>query len=74
VTAAGEHPERVALLAALEWIGEPCSPVQLAPCLGTTLGNASYHLRVLDRDGEVEVAATHEQGGAQERFYRLAEA
>lgn len=67
-----DHPVRVAVLAALDWIGEPCSAVQLAPCLGESPAKVNYHVLVLEREGAVEVASTHQRRNAQERRYRLA--
>jgi Helix-turn-helix domain len=64
-----DHPLRVAVLAALDWIGEPCSPVQLAHCLEAHPATVSYHVRVLASAGTLALASTHRQRGAQERRF-----
>jgi DNA-binding transcriptional ArsR family regulator len=67
-----DHPVRVAILEALDWVGEPCSPVQLAPCLDERPATVNYHVRVLFRDGVLALASKHPQRGAIEYRYRLA--
>jgi DNA-binding transcriptional ArsR family regulator len=67
-----DHPVRAAILEALDWIGEPCSPVQLAPCLDEKPAIVNYHVLALLDVGALEVA-THQRRGVQERRYRLAE-
>lgn len=42
-----DHPLRIAVLEALDWIGEPCSSIQLAHCLEAHPATVSYHVRVL---------------------------
>lgn len=66
-----DHPIRVAVMAALDWIDTPVSPVLLAPCLGEKPATVNYHLLVLAQEGRIVVASTHQRRGAQERRYRL---
>jgi hypothetical protein len=68
-----DHPVRVAIVAALEWVGEPCSPVQLAPCLDERDGTVNYHVKVLFREGVLDFASQHPKRGVIEYRYRLAE-
>jgi DNA-binding transcriptional ArsR family regulator len=65
-----DHPIRVAVLAALNWIDEPCSPVLLASCFAEKPSTVNYHVQILMRDGRLEVASTHRKRGAVERRYR----
>ncbi len=48
----------MAVLAALDWIGEPVSPAQLAPCLGERPATVRYHLLVLEQGGRARVVGT----------------
>lgn len=70
MTAAADHPTRVAILAALDWIGEPCSAMQLAPCLEAHPATVNYHVRVLAEAGTLALALTHRRRGTEERRYR----
>lgn len=65
-----DHPVRVAVLEALTWIDEPCSPTQLAPCLDEKPATANYHMLVLFREGAVAFASAHQRRGAVEHRYR----
>jgi hypothetical protein len=65
-----DHPTRVAIKEAVAWIGEPCSAIQLAPCLEADPATVSYHVRVLAGRGALALASTHRQRGAEERRYR----
>jgi hypothetical protein len=66
-----DHPVRIGIVEALDWIGEPCSPVQLAPCLGVKAGSVTYHYTVLIAEGKLALVTTHHRRGALERRYAL---
>jgi hypothetical protein len=67
-----DHPIRVAIVEAIEWIGEPCSAVQLVPCLGEHPATVNYHMNVLVNQGVLVLASTHRRRNAEERRYRIA--
>ena len=62
------HPLRVRLLAALN--KEVASPNQLAEQVEEPLQNVSYHVRVLQSLGCIELVRTAQRRGAIEHFYR----
>lgn len=62
------HPIRLQMLSLLT--GKPLSAAELARALGITHANASYHLRLLARAGEVELAGIDEVRGGRARRYR----
>jgi DNA-binding transcriptional ArsR family regulator len=62
------HPLRVRLLAALN--KGPASPNQLAEQVEEPLQNVSYHIRVLNGLGCIELVRTAQRRGAIEHFYR----
>lgn len=61
------HPLRARILDALA--GSPKSPVVLARELNERLGNVSYHVKVLERAGLVELTATRQVRGTVEHVY-----
>jgi DNA-binding transcriptional ArsR family regulator len=71
VTALG-HPLRQRLLILLHKRGE-ASPRELAELVGERLSNVSYHVRVLNQTGCVELVRTEPRRGAIEHFYRATE-
>jgi hypothetical protein len=50
--------------------GAPASPSQLAARLDEPLGKVSYHVKILDGCGAVELTHTEQVRGAVEHFYR----
>lgn len=66
--AAALDPARSRLLAALATA--PASASALAPQVGLTRQQATYHLRTLERHGLVELAEERAHGGLTERLYR----
>ncbi|GAB3494928.1 ArsR/SmtB family transcription factor [Flexivirga lutea] len=65
---ASAHPVRLRMMSLLT--GAAMSAAELARELDITQANASYHLRMLARAGEVEVAATESVRGGQAKKYR----
>ena len=62
------HPLRLELLRRFnEGVS---SPVELARALDVPLGNVSYHVRVLERLGCIELVDTAQRRGAVEHYYR----
>jgi DNA-binding transcriptional ArsR family regulator len=62
------HPLRHRLLGMLD--GRTASPNQLARELGLPLGRVSYHIRLLNDLGAIELVGTEPRRGALEHFYR----
>jgi DNA-binding transcriptional ArsR family regulator len=62
------HPLRHRLLGMLD--GRVASPNQLARELGLPLGRVSYHIRLLNDLGAIELVRTEPRRGALEHFYR----
>ena len=62
------HPLRHRLLGMLD--GRVASPNQLARELGLPLGRVSYHIRLLNDLGAIELVSTEPRRGALEHFYR----
>jgi len=52
--------------------GEPTSPCQLSDLLGVSVGNVSYHVRVLADCGVIESVENRRVRGATQHFYRWA--
>jgi hypothetical protein len=68
------HPTQIAILAAMEFIGEALSPSVLVKVLDETVALASidYHVKRLANLGAVEVARERKVRGATEHFWRPA--
>src|SRR3954451_6416933 len=62
------HPLRHRLLGMLD--GRTTSPNELARELGLPLGRVSYHIRLLNDLGAIELVRTEPRRGALEHFYR----
>lgn len=62
------HPVRARLVVALS--AKTSSPKRLSDEFGEPLGNVAYHVRVLERDGFVELVSTEPRRGATEHYYR----
>jgi DNA-binding transcriptional ArsR family regulator len=62
------HPLRHRLLGMLD--GRIASPNELARELGLPLGRVSYHIRLLNDLGAIELVRTEPRRGALEHFYR----
>jgi DNA-binding transcriptional ArsR family regulator len=62
------HPLRQQILHALNT--GVASPAQLADQLGERLNNVSYHVKILEKYGAVELVSTAPVRGALEHFYR----
>lgn len=62
------HPVRADALAILN--AREASPNQIARELGLDVGNVSYHVTELARQGCVELVSTRKRRGATEHFYR----
>jgi DNA-binding transcriptional ArsR family regulator len=62
------HPLRHRLLGMLD--GRTASPNQLARELDLPLGRVSYHIRLLNDLGAIELVSTEPRRGALEHFYR----
>lgn len=65
---ASAHPVRLRMMSLLT--GAPLSAAELARELDITQANASYHLRMLARAGQVEVAGVESVRGGQAKKYR----
>jgi len=65
---ASAHPVRLRMMSLLT--GAAMSAAELARELGITQANASYHLRMLARAGQVEIAQTESVRGGQAKKYR----
>jgi DNA-binding MarR family transcriptional regulator len=66
------HPVRRRILRVL-WTTDKTSPKEIAVALGVALGVVSYHVRMLQGYGAVEVSHTKPRRGALQHFYRLTE-
>ena len=62
------HPLRQRILDSLN--EQEGSPSQIAERLGERLGNVSYHVKILERNGAAELVSTKAVRGAVEHFYR----
>jgi DNA-binding transcriptional ArsR family regulator len=73
VVKALNHPLRQRILAHLDHptARVQASPVRMAEALDASLGDISYHVKVLRDLGAVELATTRPRRGAVEHFYRL---
>jgi DNA-binding transcriptional ArsR family regulator len=65
------HPTRVKILSVVA--ERPASPTEMYEEIGETLGNTSYHARVLCEYGLIEVVEEQQVRGAVEHFYRAVE-
>lgn len=65
---ASAHPVRLRMLSLLT--GAPLSAAELARELDITQANASYHLRVLAKAGQVEVESVERVNGGRAKKYR----
>jgi DNA-binding transcriptional ArsR family regulator len=61
------HPLRVTILELLD--GRVASPIELARELDESIGNVSYHARILRRLGAIRLVRTRQRRGATEHFY-----
>jgi len=68
------HPTQIAILAAMEAIGEALSPSVLVKVLDETvsLPSLDYHVKRLAKLGAVEVVRERQVRGATEKFWRPA--
>ncbi len=64
------HPERLAILEALEGSQEPLSAVDLAPRIGSYSGKIAWHLAKLVDGDLIELVCTKQGRGNAEKFYR----
>jgi DNA-binding transcriptional ArsR family regulator len=62
------HPLRITILRVLQ--DRTASPSEIASEISAPLGNVSYHVRVLERVGLLELAHTRQRRGAIEHYYR----
>jgi DNA-binding transcriptional ArsR family regulator len=62
------HPLRITILRVLQ--DRTASPSEIAEEISAPLGNVSYHVRVLERVGLLELAHTRQRRGAIEHYYR----
>jgi DNA-binding transcriptional ArsR family regulator len=62
------HPLRFRILVELN--KEPTSPIQLAKLFGEPLPNVSYHVKMLEKLGAIELVRTIPRRGAIEHIYR----
>ena len=62
------HPLRITILRVLQ--DRTASPSGIAEEISAPLGNVSYHVRVLERVGLLELAHTRQRRGAIEHYYR----
>lgn len=69
VARASLHPTRVGILDCFQ--GKPLSPVMIAERIGEPLGNVSYHVRALAKDGLIEEVDRQPRRGAVEHYYQL---
>lgn len=68
------HPLKVAILEALEWIGQPLSASDLTKVFDDEeiyLSHVSYHLRKLGEVGVLELQRTRPVRGSVEKFYGI---
>ncbi len=62
------HPLRITILRVLQ--DRTASPSEIASEISAPLGNVSYHVRVLERVGLLELVRTRQRRGAIEHYYR----
>jgi DNA-binding transcriptional ArsR family regulator len=62
-------PQRRRILRALHAAGEARSPNELSKAGGTSLGDVTYHVKVLTECGVVALTDTQPRRGAVEHFY-----
>lgn len=69
------HPMKVAIIEAIDWIGQPLSPTDMVRMLEgeVSVSYASYHFRELKKLGAIEVVRTRQVRGANESFYCIPE-
>jgi hypothetical protein len=69
------HPVKVAVIEAMQWIGEPLSPRELDLLFEEELGLplVSYHVRALADMGAVEAVRQKQVRGALQTYYVLTE-
>lgn len=69
VLAALRHPLRRDILRVMG-DGKPISPRELSDLLDESIGNVSYHVRVLAEYGAIEEVGDKQVRGARQHFYR----
>jgi DNA-binding transcriptional ArsR family regulator len=62
------HPVRIQILRSLQ--GRVASPREISEEISVRLPNVSYHTRVLQRIGVIELVKTRQRRGAVEHYYR----
>lgn len=67
------HPTRIEIVSAMEWIGKPLSPNQLASILDDikSINHVGYHVRKLAEAGIVEMTYMEPVRSSIEHFYEL---
>lgn len=65
------HPIKVAVIEALDWIGQPLSPTELMAIFDGEykLGALAYHVSTLAKFGVVAVTHERQVRGARETYY-----
>ena len=67
------HPDKVAIIEALLWVGLPMSASDLNFSLGSERGlsHTSYHVRALTEAGVLEKVSERQRRGAIQKFFVL---
>ena len=69
------HPQKVEIIEALRYVGEPLSATDLskifAPAKAGQLSNVSYHVRSLAEAGVIKKVSERKVRGVQEKFFSL---
>jgi DNA-binding transcriptional ArsR family regulator len=66
-----DHPTRLAIVEAIDRIGQPCSAASLARHLELDPGTVNYHVKVLVGRGRLVLIETRRRRNAQEQLYGI---
>lgn len=67
------HPDKVAIIEAMHWVGLPMSALDLHRVLGNerALSHTAYHVRALADFGVIRKVSQRQRRGATQKFYVL---
>jgi DNA-binding transcriptional ArsR family regulator len=66
-----DHPTRLAIVEAIEEVGQPCSAASLARRLELDPATVNYHVKVLVGRGRLTLIETRRRRNAQEQLYGI---